>query len=180
MSTDANLARAIFEVSHLTGDFTLRSGIAATEYFDKYRFESDPQLLAWIASTMVGLIPEETEILAGLEMGGIPVVTALSRETGLPAAFVRKERKAYGTCRIAEGPELSGRRLTVVEDVVTKGGAVVAGVKDLREDGAVVEVAVCVVDREQGGREALAEVGIELRPLFTADELRVSVSSIVG
>ena len=174
MPTDEELARDIFRVSHLTGQFTLRSGIEATEYFDKYRFESDPSLLARIADAMTTLVPDGTEVLAGLEMGGIPVVTALSRATGIPAAFVRKERKTYGTCKIAEGPDLSGRRITVVEDVVTRGGAVVDGVANLREDGAVVEVAVCVVDREQGGREALSEVGIELRPLFTADTLRAS------
>ena len=168
------LAKAIFDASHLTGTFTLRSGIEATEYFDKYRFESNPQLLVWIAAEMAKLVPPDTEILAGLEMGGIPVVTALSRETGLPAAFVRKERKTYGTCKIAEGPELDGKRVTVVEDVVTRGGAVVDGVKNLRDDGALVSVALCVVDREQGGREALTEVDMELRALFTADALRAS------
>ena len=174
MPTDDSLARDIFDVSHLTGQFTLRSGIQATEYFDKYRFESDPELLGRIAQAMAELVPDGTEVLAGLEMGGIPVVTALSRETGIPAAFVRKERKTYGTCKIAEGPDLSGKRVTVVEDVVTRGGAVVDGVKNLREDGALVEVALCVVDREQGGREALSEIGIEVRPLFTADALRAS------
>lgn len=177
MPTDDKLARDIFDVSHLTGEFTLRSGIQATEYFDKYRFESDPQLLARIAAAMAALVPDGTEVLAGLEMGGIPVVTALSRETGIPAAFVRKERKAYGTCKIAEGPELSGKRVTVVEDVVTRGGAVVDGVKNLREDGAVVDVALCVVDREQGGREALSEIELELRALFTADALRSTSNS---
>ena len=174
MPTDEKLARDIFDVSHLTGEFTLRSGIQATEYFDKYRFESNPELLRRIAEAMAPLVPDRTEVLAGLEMGGIPVVTALSRETGIPAAFVRKERKTYGTCKIAEGPELSGKRVTVVEDVVTRGGAVVDGVTNLREDGALVEVVLCVVDREQGGREALTEIGLELRPLFTADALRAS------
>jgi orotate phosphoribosyltransferase len=161
-------------VSHLTGNFTLRSGIEATEYFDKYRFESDPDLLARVAEQLAPLVPPRTDVLAGLEMGGIPVVTALSRVTGIKASFVRKERKTYGTCRIAEGPELEGRRVTVVEDVVTRGGAVVGGVKNLREDGAIVEVALCVIDREQGGREALTEVDIELRSLFTADDLRAT------
>lgn len=174
LSTDEDLAKAVFDVSHLTGEFTLRSGIQATEYFDKYRFESDPKLLSRIAAALAPLVPTDTAILAGLEMGGIPVVTALSRETGLPAAFVRKERKTYGTCRIAEGPELSGKRVTIVEDVVTRGGAVVDAVGNLRDDGAVLAVVVCVVDREQGGREAIAEAGLELRALFTADALRSS------
>ena len=174
MPTDPSLARDIFEVSHLTGTFTLRSGIEATEYFDKYRFESDPQLLRRIAAAMAPLVPDGTEILAGLEMGGIPVVTALSAETGIPAAFVRKERKTYGTCRIAEGPDLAGRRVTIVEDVVTRGGAVVDAVGHLREDSAELAVVLCVVDREQGGGEAIRQAGLELRPLFTADTLRAA------
>ncbi|MBW3537146.1 MAG: orotate phosphoribosyltransferase [Actinobacteria bacterium] len=174
MSTDEDLAKAVFDACHLTGEFTLRSGIQATEYFDKFRFESDPELLARIAAAMALLVPETTEILAGLEMGGIPVVTALSRETGLPAAFVRKERKTYGTCKIAEGPDLSGKRVTIVEDVVTRGGAVVDAIGNLRDDGAELAVAVCVVDREQGGREAITDAGLELRALFTADALRAS------
>lgn len=174
MLSKGDLAREIFRVSQLTGTFTLRSGIEATEYFDKFRFESDPDLLARIAEQLAPLVPPRTDVLAGLEMGGIPIVTALSRVTGIKAAFVRKERKTYGTCRIAEGPELEGRRVTVVEDVVTRGGAVVDGVRNLREDGAIVEIALCVIDREQGGREALTEVAIELRSLFTADDLRAT------
>ena len=177
LRTDEDLARAIFDASHLTGQFTLRSGIEATEYFDKYRFESDPKLLSRIATAMAQLLPGDTEILAGLEMGGIPVVTALSRETGLPAAFVRKERKTYGTCKIAEGPDLSSKRVTIIEDVVTRGGAVVDAVGHLREDEAELGVVVCVVDREQGGREAITEAGLELRALFTADALRASARS---
>nr|WSY57400.1 orotate phosphoribosyltransferase [Streptomyces sp. NBC_00886] len=117
--TDSDLARRIHAVSHLEGRFTLRSGRVATEYFDKYRFEGDPLLLDEIAQRMV---PSDTEVLAGLEMGGIPVVTALGRHTGLPCAFVRKQAKAYGTCRLAEGTDVAGRRVSVVEDVVTSGG----------------------------------------------------------
>jgi orotate phosphoribosyltransferase len=95
----------------------------------------------------------------------------LSQLTGLPALFVRKEAKTYGTCRLAEGGELDGRRLTVVEDVVTSGGQVVTSCGDLRERGALVEHAVCVIDREAGGAENLADVDVELRALFTMSEL---------
>jgi orotate phosphoribosyltransferase len=104
----------------LTGQFTLRSGRVASEYFDKHRFEGDPVLLDAIAEKMAGLVPSDTEVLAGLEMGGIPVVTALGRHTGLPCAFVRKQAKPYGTCRLAEGADVVGRRVLVVEDVVTR------------------------------------------------------------
>ncbi|MEY9877882.1 orotate phosphoribosyltransferase [Streptacidiphilus sp. MAP12-33] len=172
--THSDLARRIHAVSHLTGRFTLRSGRTATEYFDKYRFEADPVLLDEIARRMAPLVPDGTEVLAGLEMGGIPVVTALGRHTGLPCAFVRKEAKAYGTCRLAEGAEVAGRRVLVVEDVVTSGGQIVLSTADLRGLGATVREALCVIDREQGGAEALAEAGIRLLSLLTADDLRTA------
>ena len=165
------LAREIYRTAHLTGEFTLRSGAVSTEYFDKYLFESNPQLIRTIAEAMAPLVPDGAEALAGLELGGVPLATMLSQVTGLPALFVRKEAKAYGTCRLAEGGELEGRRLTVVEDVVTSGGQVVTSCGDLREHGAVVETALCVIDRESGGPEALAEIGVELRPLYTMSEL---------
>ncbi|MCJ7670914.1 MAG: orotate phosphoribosyltransferase [Acidimicrobiia bacterium] len=166
------LARTIFEVSHLTGTFTLRSGAVSQEYFDKYLFESDPRLLRDIAAALAPLVPSGTEALAGLELGGVPLAVMLSQVTGLPTLFVRKEAKTYGTCRLAEGGELEGRRVTVVEDVVTSGGQIVTSCGDLRERGAVVEHALCVIDREAGGPDALRAIGVELRPLFLMHELQ--------
>jgi orotate phosphoribosyltransferase len=165
------LARRIYDVAHLTGTFTLRSGAVSSEYFDKYRFESDPGLLLEIAEALAPLVPDGTEVLAGLELGGVPLAVALSQVTGLPARFVRKEAKTYGTCQLAEGGEIDDKRVTVVEDVVTSGGQVVLSCGDLRDRGARVETALCVIDREAGGPEALTEIGVELRPLFTMTEL---------
>ncbi len=167
----AELGRRIYEVAHLTGEFTLRSGVTTDHYFDKYRFEADPVLLDAIAEAMVPLVPAGTEVLAGLEMGGIPVVTALGRHTGLPCAFVRKEAKTYGTCRLAEGAEIAGRRVLVVEDVVTSGGQIVLSTKELRALGADVREALCVIDREQGGAEALKESDLGLISLLKAADL---------
>ncbi|TLS45375.1 orotate phosphoribosyltransferase [Streptomyces montanus] len=172
--TSSELARQIHAASHLTGDFVLRSGRRATEYFDKYRFEGDPVLLDSIAREMVPLVPAGTEVLAGLEMGGIPVVTALGRHTGLPCAFVRKHAKEYGTCRLAEGADIAGRRVLVVEDVVTSGGQIVLSTAELRALGADVREALCVIDRLQGGAEALAAERISLLSLLTADDLRAA------
>ena len=166
------LAAAIYSTSHLTGQFVLRSGATATEYFDKYLFESDPQLLKAIAGQLVPLVPQDAEALAGLELGGVPIATMLSQLTGLPLLSVRKQAKEYGTRRLAEGGEVKGRRLVIVEDVVTSGGQVVISAGQLRELGATVDTALCVIDREAGGSEALAAGGIELRPLFTMSELR--------
>ena len=172
--TRDELARKIYEVSHLTGQFTLRSGATSTEYFDKYLFESNPPLIQAIAEALAPLVPDLTDALAGLELGGVPLATMLSQVTGLPALFVRKEAKTYGTCRLAEGGEVDGRRLTVVEDVVTSGGQVVASCTDLQNGGATVEHALCVIDRQSGGPEALKDIGVELRPLFTMQELQTA------
>jgi orotate phosphoribosyltransferase len=166
-----HLAAAIASVATLRGQFTLRSGTTASEYFDKYRFESEPSLLRALAEHLAALIPPETEALAGLELGGVPIATALALHTGLRTVFVRKRAKEYGTCQLAEGLEVAGLHLLVVEDVVTSGGQVVASSKDLRSLGAVVTHAICVIDRQAGGESALGAAGIELRSLFTKAEL---------
>lgn len=169
--TKAELARKIFEVAHLTGEFKLRSGQTSQHYFDKYRFEADPQLLKAVGRFAKELVPTDCELLAGLEMGGIPIAVALAFETGLPVVFVRKEAKSYGTCQFAEGAEIKGRKLLVVEDVVTTGGQLVLSTKDLRNSGAVVEHALCVIDRSEGKTEKIVEAGLQLRALFTSAEL---------
>ncbi|MGE0529607.1 MAG: orotate phosphoribosyltransferase [Bdellovibrionales bacterium] len=167
------LAQSIFNIAHLKGEFKLRSGLTSNEYFDKYRFEAQPHLLRAIAAEMKQLIPEGTEVLAGLEMGGIPVATALSLETGLPAVFVRKKAKSYGTCRVAEGLEsLRDKRVCIIEDVVTTGGQVVLSAEDLRKEGARIRDVLCVISRQQGGEENLRQAGLELKSLFTQDQLK--------
>ena len=171
MDERAALARDLYDTAHLTGTFTLRSGTVSDQYFDKYLFEADPALLERVATALAPLVPDGTEALAGLELGGIPIVTALSRLTGLPARFVRKEAKAYGTCRLAEGGEVDGVRLTVVEDVVTTGGQALVSCRDLRDRGAQVDHVLCVIDREAGGPEAFSAIGVELRALFRMSEL---------
>jgi len=166
------LGRNIFAVSHLTGEFLLRSGAISNEYFDKYRFESKPILLNAIAEKMTELLPSGFDILAGLEMGGIPLATAISLQTGIETVLVRKKAKDYGTRNIAEGASVQGKRVVVIEDVVTSGGQIVLSVEDLRKAGAIIDTALCVIDREAGGKENLAKAGIELKALFTMTELK--------
>lgn len=170
-----SLPTRIRSCARLTGTFTLRSGNVSDTYFDKYQFESDPKLLRDIAQTMTALIPKGTEVLAGLEMGGIPIVTMLSQLSGLPAAFIRKEPKEYGTCRYAEGTSLSGKKFLLVEDVVSSGGALIDALAKLKADGLSPIAALCVIDRETGGKEALATVGLELRALFTFSQVESGV-----
>ena len=166
------LAKKIYEASYLTGSFKLRSGTTSSEYFDKYRFEAQPLLLKEIAKAMVQLIPQGTEVLAGLEMGGIPIATALSLETGIPTAFVRKEAKDYGTCLFAEGTDIKDKQVCVIEDVVTTGGQILLSTKDLRTTGAKISDVLCTIYRGQGEPTSLAEAGLNLKALFTMDELK--------
>jgi orotate phosphoribosyltransferase len=172
MTTDiGSLTARINAVSRLTGTFTLRSGRTATEYFDKYRFEADPALLAEIAEAMVALLPADTEVLAGLELGGVPIATALALRTGLPVTFVRKQAKGYGTARLAEGADVADKRVTVVEDVITTGGQVVTSTGELRALGARIDHVVCVIDRSTDGGAALAAQGLAMAALVTREQL---------
>lgn len=161
------LGTVVYDTCHLTGEFVLRSGRVSGEYFDKYLFESDPAVLRRVAAAMVDLLPAEAQVLAGMEMGGIPVVTVMSQLSGLPAVFVRKQAKTYGTGKIAEGCSVRDRHVVGVEDVVTSAGALLAGCLALRDLGAHLTTAVCAIDREEGGARSLAEHGIALRAALT-------------
>jgi orotate phosphoribosyltransferase len=159
------LASLLHAACYLEGRFLLRSGQVADFYFDKYMFESDPTLLRAVAEQAAPLIPAGTDVLAGLELGGVPIATALSLITGLPQVLVRKQAKQYGTAKLAEGPDVAGKRLLVVEDVVTTGGQVVLSAQELRRSGAAVEDVLCVIDRRPrapsgaGGAAGHAGVG---------------------
>lgn len=171
----SELAADVYRACHITGTFKLRSGLMSNEYFDKYLFESDPALLRRVISAMsrmvVRAVPEPPDYLAGLEMGGIPLVTMLSNSLDVPALFVRKQAKEYGTCKLAEGPDVSGKKVVLVEDVVTTGGQIIKSAEQLRELGAEIEYVVAVIDREKGGAEKLTDAGLRLRTVFTASQL---------
>jgi orotate phosphoribosyltransferase len=162
----SEIAKQIYAVSHLVGSFQLRSGRISNEYFDKYQFEADPILLNAIVKQMVTLIPSDIEVLAGLELGGISIVTLLSHYSGLPAVFVRKEAKKYGTSRLAEGVQINNRKVLIVEDVVTSGGQIVISANQLRQLGAQIDYVVCVIDREEGAIDKLLAEGITMLSLL--------------
>ena len=171
----SSLARRVYEACHLTGSFRLRAGQVSAEYFDKYLFEGQPGLLREVAEAMVEDLPE-CDVLAGMEMGGIPIATVMSQLTGLPTVFVRKQAKEYGTGKAAEGGPVDGRRVVVIEDVVTTGGALLASCRQLRAGGALIDTVVCAIDREQGGRANLAAEGLLLRAALGRRELESSAS----
>jgi orotate phosphoribosyltransferase len=172
--TDDELRAAIVEHAYLEGDFVLRSGRRSHYYLDKYRFETRPELLealgTRIASAVAEAEPDATR-LAGPELGAVVVMAAASLQSRLPFLIVRNEQKDYGTARRLEGEFEPGELVCLVEDVVTSGGAALQAVEALREAGLECRTAVCVVDREEGGREALVRHAVDLLPLFSAREL---------
>jgi orotate phosphoribosyltransferase len=172
--TREELARLLAERALLRGDFVLRSGKRSSVYLDKYRFETDPGLLAPLADALAELatlLEPDAALLAGPELGAVPLVTALALRDGRPFVIVRGKAKEYGTANRLEGVYERGQRVLLVEDIVTSGGAALEAVFALREAGLVVETALCVLDREEGGRETLAAVGIALHPLLQRVDL---------
>ena len=174
------LARALAEHAYLEGDFILRSGRRSRYYLDKYRFETQPGLLAPLGTEIWAAVQEvepEAVLLAGPELGAVPLTTAASLASGLPFLIIRGEAKAYGTANRLEGVFEEDDLVCLIEDVVTSGGAAVESVEALREAGLEVRNAVCVVDREEGGADALARVGVRLRALFLVSDLAVGAKS---
>jgi orotate phosphoribosyltransferase len=170
----AELGAALREHAYLEGDFVLRSGRRSQYYLDKYRFETRPDLLRPLGEQLAAAVAEhapETDLLAAPELGAVALAAAASLESGLPFLIVRKRTKEYGTGNRLEGPYGDGECVCLVEDVVTSGGALVEAVDAVRAAGLVVHTAVCVVDREEGGADALARHAVRLRPLFRAGEL---------
>jgi orotate phosphoribosyltransferase len=170
--SDISLGSDINAVARLTGTFTLRSGQISNEYFDKYRFEADPKLLRRVASRMLELLPAGTELLAGLELGGVPIATAMSLESGLPVVFVRKEAKTYGTCQCVEGGAVSGRKIAIVEDVITTGGAVADASRMLLKDGAQILGVVCAIWRGKGAPHIAGNLDLTVIPALTVADLK--------
>ena len=164
------LAKKIAKACYLTGDFKLRSGLRSKEYFDKYAIESDPFLLEELTDCLFPLIPKGTELLAGLEMGGIPLATALSLKSKIPCRFVRKQAKDYGTMRLCEGGEIKGKKVCLIEDVITTGGQVIKSTEQLRALGAEVSHVLCVIFRADNV-QALEEVQLKLQWVFKKADL---------
>jgi orotate phosphoribosyltransferase len=171
------LGDRLLAASYLEGDFVLRSGLHSRFYLDKYLFETRPDLLRDIAAGLQGKLAayEPFDLLAGPELGAVALVAALSLAAEKPFVIVRKGEKAYGTKRLLEGRAEAGQGALVVEDIVTSGGAALQAVHVLRDAGLEVRGVLCVVDREQGGREAFAAEGVALDSLFTASGLGIKV-----
>jgi orotate phosphoribosyltransferase len=172
--TDAELRLALREHAYLEGDFVLRSGKRSKYYLDKYRFETRPDILAALGERIAHAAREfepEATRLAGPELGAVALAAAGSLASGLPFLIVRKAAKDYGTSNRIEGLYAEGETVCLVEDVVTSGGALLDAVEALRTAGLTVRSAICIVDREEGGADALARQAVRLRPIFRASEV---------
>jgi orotate phosphoribosyltransferase len=170
-----SLAAQIREAALLEGDFLLRSGRRSSYYLDKYRFGTRPDLLRPLGQAIAAAVREhapDAVRLAAPELGAVTLATAAALELDLPFVIVRGKPKEYGTANRIEGAFEAGDSVCLVEDVVTSGGAAIEAIEAVREAGMRVANAVCVVDREEGGVDALARAAVRLRPLFLASQLR--------
>jgi len=177
------LGDALREAAYLEGDFVLRSGRRSRYYLDKYRFETRPDLLGELGAVIAAAVSEhepDAARIAAPELGAVVLAAAASLSGGLPFLLVRSKAKEYGTANRIEGVYEEGELVCLLEDVVTSGGAAIETVEALREAGLRVQNAVCVVDREEGGVDAMARHGVRLRPLFTASELLQIAANRLG
>jgi len=151
------------------GEFELAHGGTSSYYVDKYVFETNPTCLALVAEAFAERLDDET--LAGVALGAVPLVAVTSVETGLPYVIVRKAAKEYGTGNRIEGSLPADGEVVVLEDVATTGTSAAEAVAALREAGATVNRVLVVVDREEGARERLAEIDVDLEALVSAADL---------
>jgi orotate phosphoribosyltransferase len=168
------LREALVAAAYLEGDFVLRSGKRSRYYLDKYRFETRPDLLAALGERIAAAVHEhepEAARLAAPVLGGVVLAASASLVSGLPFLMIRDAAKEYGTANRIEGQFEQGECVCLVEDIVTSGGALLSAIEAARDAGLVVRTAVCVVDREEGGADALARSAVRLRPLFRAGDL---------
>jgi len=171
--TKQELGKAILKAAYLEGDFVLRSGKRSKYYLDKYLFGTKPQILGAIAGEMAKVLPKSTQRIGGTVLGAVTLATALSLKTGIPAIIVRKAEKDYGTQKLIEGEWKPGEKVTLVEDVVTTGGAALEAAESLKKMGLDVLGVIAVIDREEGGGEAFAAKGVNFQSLFTKTSLGI-------
>jgi len=172
--TNPQLAQAIKAAAYLEGDFILSSGKRSTYYLDKWRFETDPNLLREIAKAFVPLLPSpRPDRIAGIELGGVPLAVALSLETGIPSLIVRRQAKEYGTAKEIEGVWNAGERVVLVEDVLTTAAQAISAAQRLTNLGLRVERILYVIDREEGADANIRAAGFEPMPLFRKSELGI-------
>lgn len=174
--TRDELARRITETALLRGEFTLRSGRKSNYYLDKYRFETQPDVLKALGEMFAKFVGANVQRIAGAELGAVPLAAATSMACGKPFVIIRNQKKDYGTSKLIEGVLEQGETVLLVEDVVTSGGQVLEGAKSLEAAGAKIDRIVAVIDRQEGGKEAIVGAGYKFESLFTTADLAVKKS----
>jgi orotate phosphoribosyltransferase len=172
--TRDELAKRIADTSLLRGEFTLRSGRKSNYYLDKYRFETQPDVLRALGEMFAKYVTGNVSRIAGAELGAVSLAAATSLACGKPFVIVRNQKKDYGTSKLIEGVLEAGETVLVVEDVVTSGGQVLEGAKSLEAAGAKIDRIVAVIDRQEGGRAAIESAGYTFESLFTTADLGVT------
>jgi len=172
----SQLIQRIKQSAYLEGDFTLRSGRKSTYYLDKYRFETEPDILAALGEQFGRHVQPTTRRIAGAELGGVALAAATAMATGVPFIIVRNTKKGYGTGNLVEGVLQPGDRLLLVEDIATTGGQVLEAARTIEEAGGTVERIVAVIDRLEGARENIEQAGLEFHALFTKHDLGIDDS----
>ena len=152
------------------GRFVLTSGAISDYYIDIKKAITNPKVLKKIAKAMVEYT-ESYDVLAGMELGALPLVVALSLETNIPYAIVRKEKKQHGTGKQIEGEDVKNKKVLIIEDVTTTGGSVIKTLQVLRENNAKVDEVVVVVDREGGAEEKLHDLDVSFIPILSVSDI---------
>jgi orotate phosphoribosyltransferase len=152
------------------GRFILTSGAVSEYYIDIKNASTDPKTLKQIASHMAPL-SNNYELIAGMELGAVPLIVALALETHIPYVIIRKERRQHGTGKQIEGGVVDNKKTILIEDVTTSGGSVLKSIQILKEHGAHIDQVITVVDRESGAREKIKSLGITFTPLLTVTDI---------
>jgi orotate phosphoribosyltransferase len=168
------LAIRIANTAILHGDFTLRSGRKSTWYIDKYLFTTKPDILRELGTLFATKIPKATTLLAGAELGGIPLVTTAAMATNLPCIFIRNQKKEYGTAQQLEGVLQPEDKVVIVEDIATTGGQVLEAAETIQSKGATIVSILAVIDRCEGARENVESAGFVFDSLFTTADLGIT------
>ncbi len=152
------------------GRFVLTSGAISDYYIDIKKASTEPKTLRLIAQEMSSY-SKGYDMLAGMELGAVPLVVALALETDIPYVIIRKEKREHGTGKQIEGGDVKGKNVLIVEDVTTSGGSVVKTIQILRENQAEVEKVLTVVDRQAGAKETLKKLEVQFIPLVSVSEI---------
>ena len=152
------------------GRFVLTSGSISDYYIDIKKASSSPNILEQIAQTMAEYA-KGYDLLAGMELGAVPLVVALSLETKIPYVIVRKGERIHGTGKQIEGGNVKNKKVLVIEDVTTSGGSVLKTLKILRDNQGMVDKVLVVVDRESGAEEKLRDFDVSLIPLLSVNDI---------